>query len=84
MNCPHCNQEIADELVKSAAAQLAGRKSKRVLTPEQAREMAEKSAEAWRKSGKKAKRQLTPEQAREMAEKSAETRRRNKEAKKLL
>lgn len=39
MLCPHCNKEIQDAAVTKAAAAIAGRKSRRTLTAEQAREM---------------------------------------------
>jgi len=49
MKCPHCGKTIN---LKKAARELAskgGSKSRRILTPEQAREMARKSAETRRK-----------------------------------
>ena len=49
MKCPHCGKAIN---LKKAARELAskgGKTSRRVLTPEQARDMALKSAEARRK-----------------------------------
>lgn len=49
MLCPHCKQEIPDSEIQSHAARLAGRKSRRKLSPEQARDMQEKSAAARRR-----------------------------------
>jgi len=49
MKCPNCGATIS---LKKAAKELAskgGSKSRRILTPEQAREMARKSAETRRK-----------------------------------
>ena len=49
MKCPHCGKTIS---LKKAAQELAakgGSKSRRVLTSEQARNMAQKSAETRRK-----------------------------------
>jgi len=49
MRCPHCGGIIS---LKKAAKELAskgGSKSRRILTPEQARDMAQKSAETRRK-----------------------------------
>ena len=49
MKCSHCGGTIS---LKKAAKELAkkgGSKSRRILTPEQAREMARKSAETRRK-----------------------------------
>ena len=53
MNCPTCNANIPDHLVTQHAARLSGRKSRRTLTPEQARAMQEASAEARRKKREK-------------------------------
>jgi len=52
MNCPHCKQFIENALTLTGAAQINGRKSKRTLTPEQARNMQRKSAETRRKNKK--------------------------------
>lgn len=46
MKCPHCNNDISDEQTQKYSASLAGRKSKRSLTPEQARELVNKR---WKK-----------------------------------
>lgn len=40
MKCPHCNKDIKEELIVSEAARISGRRSKRTLTSEQARELA--------------------------------------------
>lgn len=39
MKCPYCNQEIKQALLAAALGMVGGRKSKRVLTTEQARNM---------------------------------------------
>lgn len=41
MKCPHCGKDIADNLVVSEAARIHGRRSRRQLSSEDAREMAE-------------------------------------------
>ena len=45
MICPNCKTEIPDTLIKQHSARLAGRKSRRILTPEQARKMQKKGVE---------------------------------------
>lgn len=45
MKCPHCNKDIKEHLITQEAARIMGRRSKRTLTTEDAREMALKSAE---------------------------------------
>lgn len=40
MKCPHCNQGIAENVVLRESASIMGSRSKRMLTPDQAREMA--------------------------------------------
>ena len=42
VKCPHCSKDIAEKLVIQEAARIQGRKSKRQLTPEQAKDMADK------------------------------------------
>lgn len=42
MKCPHCSKDIAESLIVQESARIAGRKGKRTLTPEQAREMVAK------------------------------------------
>ena len=39
--CPHCGKVIEDAIVKTHVARLNGRKSRRKLSPEQARKMLE-------------------------------------------
>jgi len=41
MKCPYCSHEITDKLIAHYLASKGGKKSKRVLTPEQARKMVE-------------------------------------------
>lgn len=50
MKCPHCGKEIKEYLITREAARVMGRRSKRKLTTEEARAMAEKSHEARRKN----------------------------------
>ena len=52
MKCPHCGKDIKEHLVTQEAARIMGRRSKRKLTIEEARAMAEKSHEARRKKSK--------------------------------
>jgi hypothetical protein len=40
MKCPHCSKDISEKLVLQEAARIQGRKSRRTLTPEQARSTA--------------------------------------------
>lgn len=42
MKCPHCSKDIKESLIIDEAARINGRKSKRILTPEDATKMAEK------------------------------------------
>ena len=49
MKCPHCKKDIKEELVLQESARIMGRRSKRKLTPEQAREMALKMHEKHHK-----------------------------------
>lgn len=42
MKCPHCSKDIAEAIIIQEAGRIQGRKSKRTLTPEQARDLAEK------------------------------------------
>ena len=46
MKCPHCNKDIKESLILQEAARIGGRRSKRKLTSEEAREMAKKSHES--------------------------------------
>jgi len=52
MICPHCHKEIPDELIAKHLAAKGGKKSRRVLTTEQAKEMVRKR-EAVKKKVKK-------------------------------
>ncbi len=52
MKCPHCSKDIPDKLVTQEAARIQGRKSKRTLTPEQAREMVSKRKDRQEKEEK--------------------------------
>lgn len=45
MKCPHCNKDIEDALLARHLASKGGKKSKRTLTPEQARNMVLKRIE---------------------------------------
>ena len=49
MKCPHCLKEIDDHLITHEAAKIMGKRSKRKLTTEEARAMAEKSHLARRR-----------------------------------
>lgn len=49
MKCPHCKKEIADELVKSHSAALAGKKSKRAISEEAQQKMQHARAEGRKK-----------------------------------
>lgn len=40
MKCPHCDKDIKEELIVSEAARIQGRRSKRKLSTEDARDMA--------------------------------------------
>lgn len=40
MKCPHCSKDIPEKLIIQEAARISGRKSKRQLTPDQAKKMA--------------------------------------------
>ena len=51
MKCPHCLQEIADNLIAHYLASKGGKKSKRTLTPEQAKEMVESREKKKREKG---------------------------------
>lgn len=42
MKCPHCSKDIKESIITQEAARIQGRKSKRQLTPEQAKDMADK------------------------------------------
>ena len=42
MKCPYCKKHIDEELLKKAIASINGKKSKRTLTPEQAKAMVAK------------------------------------------
>lgn len=46
MKCPHCGKDIKEIIITQEAARIMGRRSKRSLSTEQAREMAQKSHEA--------------------------------------
>ncbi len=46
MKCPKCSAEISDKTIISEAARINGSKSKRKMSPEQARELANTR---WRK-----------------------------------
>lgn len=48
MKCPHCGEKISDKVIAKHLASKGGSKSRRVLTPEQARKMVE-AREAKRK-----------------------------------
>lgn len=48
--CPHCFKEIERSLISKFFASIGGSKSKRKLTPEQAREMVNKR---WKNKKKK-------------------------------
>jgi len=39
MNCPHCKKKISDKEISHYLASKGGRKSRRTLTPDQARAM---------------------------------------------
>jgi hypothetical protein len=52
MKCPHCGKDIKEELIMSEAARISGRRSKRTLSPEQARNMALKMHEKHHKTEK--------------------------------
>lgn len=41
MKCPHCGKEISQHDIAKAIGSEGGKKSKRTLTPEQARAMVE-------------------------------------------
>lgn len=45
MKCPHCGKDIKENIVTREAARIMGRRSKRALSTEQARAMAQKSHE---------------------------------------
>jgi hypothetical protein len=49
MKCPKCGSNISDKLIAKYLASKGGSKSRRVLTPEQARKMVE-AREAKRKT----------------------------------
>lgn len=51
MKCPHCQQEITDDLIAHYLASKGGKKSKRVLTPEQAKAMVEAREKKKREKG---------------------------------
>jgi len=42
MKCPHCSKDIAESIIMQEASRINGRKSKRVLTKEEATNMSEK------------------------------------------
>jgi len=42
MKCPHCSKDISEKIIMQEAARIQGRKSRRKLTSEQARETAMK------------------------------------------
>lgn len=42
MKCPHCGKDIKEGLILSESARIMGRRSRRALTSEQARDMAMK------------------------------------------
>jgi len=48
MKCPHCSKDIKESLITQEAARISGRKGKRSLTPEHARDLSEKSHAARR------------------------------------
>lgn len=48
MKCPNCGHEFSPEPTAAEMGAKGGKKSKRVLTPDQAKEMAKKSAHARR------------------------------------
>ncbi len=41
MKCPYCGKEISSQEIGKHLGSIGGKKSKRVLTPEQARKMVE-------------------------------------------
>jgi len=41
MKCPHCSKDIPEKLIIQEAARISGRKSKRQLTTDQAKKMAD-------------------------------------------
>jgi len=50
MKCPYCKKEISNKLISKHLASKGGKASRRTLSPEQARDMAFKSAEARKKN----------------------------------
>lgn len=50
MKCPHCGKDIKEYLITQEAARIMGRRSKRHLSPRDARAMAKRSAEVRRKA----------------------------------
>jgi len=48
MKCYHCGKDLKDSWILQMAAKIMGRRSRRKLSPEQARAMAAKSAETRR------------------------------------
>jgi len=49
MYCPECNKEIDDKIIMSYVATINGRKSRRILTPEDAKRMVAIREEKRRK-----------------------------------
>jgi DNA-binding CsgD family transcriptional regulator len=48
MKCPHCNTDIAEQLIISEAARIQGRRSRRELSREDAQAMAARGNETRR------------------------------------
>ena len=46
MKCPHCGKDIKENIITQEAARIMGRRSKRKLSHEEAKEMGKKGAEA--------------------------------------
>jgi hypothetical protein len=51
MKCPHCGKEISQHDVAKAIGKEGGKKSKRTLTPEQAKAMVEAREKKKREKG---------------------------------
>ena len=54
MKCPHCQKKIDDKTLLAHAGAAGGRKSRRKLSPEDAKRMQAKSVETRRKNREKA------------------------------
>ena len=50
MKCPYCKKEISDKIISKHLASKGGKASRRILSPEQAREMALISAETRKRN----------------------------------